>query len=139
MSIPRNVDFCAECAGYELHIWELAVLQDRQRSGLGRTLDQQTIAETKSRNLTAVTLTTFRDVLWNEPFYARLEFKTLEGEEVGARLGEILSSEIANGLPGHKRCAMRLSISEASPMLGVTTRRRRSKGFLTARSTSWRK
>ncbi len=111
----RPIGFlCAEVVFGELHVWEFAVLQDRQRSGLGRTLMQQAIAEARSRGLAALTLTTFRDVPWNEPFYERLGFKTLVQEEVGSRLDKILNSEIANGLPGQKRCAMRLNIREPS-------------------------
>jgi GNAT superfamily N-acetyltransferase len=100
----------AEIVLQELHIWELSVLQERQRTGTGRRLLEHAIAHAKSLNLTAVTLTTFRHVPWNELFYARLGFVTLQVEETGPRLAEILRMEIARGWPGHRRCAMRLAL-----------------------------
>jgi len=100
----------AEILSGELHIWELSVRLDRQGKGIGRRLIQQAIQEAKVRGLAAVTLTTFRNVIWNEQFYARLGFKTLDGTEAGERLNQTLRAEIDRGFPAERRCAMRLSI-----------------------------
>jgi len=100
----------AEVLSGDLHIWELSVRLDRQRAGLGGRLVQHAIEDAKSRCLAAVTLTTFRGVAWNEPFYARLGFKTLDKHEVGRRIDEVLRAEIEHGLPEQSRCAMRLPI-----------------------------
>ncbi len=56
----------------------------------------------------ALTLTTFRDVPWNAPLYQRLGFELLTGPEIGERLARILVGEAERGLPGDRRCAMRL-------------------------------
>lgn len=98
---------CAETAGPELHVWELAVHAAWQRRGLGRRLLQAAIDRARSEGLGAVTLTTFREVPWNEPFYRSLGFETL-GPAPGERLAALLRRETERGLP--RRCAMRLTL-----------------------------
>jgi GNAT superfamily N-acetyltransferase len=97
----------AERAGDELHIWELAVHAGHQGRGVGRQLMEAAEAYTWREGLSSLTLTTFRGVPWNEPFYARLGFETLEGAAIGDRLSAILRDEVLKGLPGERRCAMR--------------------------------
>ena len=89
-----------------LHIDEIAVVPARQGSGQGRALIATAIDEARARGLATVTLTTFRDVTWNAPFYARLGFV----EASDARLSALLADEVARGLPGERRCAMRLML-----------------------------
>jgi GNAT superfamily N-acetyltransferase len=97
----------AERAGDELHIWEFAVHAGHQGHGVGRQLMEAAEAYTRREGLSALTLTTFRGVPWNEPFYARLGFETLEDAAIGDRLSAILRDEVLKGLPGERRCAMR--------------------------------
>lgn len=99
---------CAERFGHALHIWELAVHRDCQGQGYGRALVSQAIAHARRQRLSAVTLTTFRDLPWNGPFYRRLGFDALEGEALDERLTAVLEHERGLGLPVHLRCAMRL-------------------------------
>ncbi len=107
----RLVGFlAAERVAHDLHIWELAVHADHQGHGLGRGLMDAACVHARATGCTGVTLTTFRNVAWNEPFYARLGFVTLEGDARGARLSAILDREADNGLPRARRCAMRLDI-----------------------------
>ena len=100
----------AEVFGGELHIWEFAVCQDRQRRGIGRALFAAALAGARARELDAITLTTFRDVPWNEALYRRLGFVTLDRGRAGARLEAVLAAEIERGLPAERRCAMRLAV-----------------------------
>jgi GNAT superfamily N-acetyltransferase len=72
----------AEVLSEELHIWEMSVRLERQGAGIGRKLIQQAIEEAKVLGLAAVTLTTFHNVTWNEQFYARLGFKTIDNREL---------------------------------------------------------
>jgi GNAT superfamily N-acetyltransferase len=95
----------------DLHIWELGVRRDLQRFGIGRNLLLAAIRDARRHSLAAVTLTTFRDVPWNAPFYARLGFECLAGEAIGDRLERVLSADATRGLPMHARCAMRLRLS----------------------------
>lgn len=98
----------AEAFGADLHIWEIAVASAYQRHGLGRRLIAAAEDRARRTGLTGLTLTTFRTVAWNGPFYARLGFAALEGEAIGARLEAILERERERGLPD--RCAMRKTL-----------------------------
>lgn len=93
-----------ETMGSNLHILEIAVRSDLQGQGLGRALIEEAVQWAKARDVNALTLTTFRDVPWNEPFYKRMNFKTLESGDLTNELAEMLASEARNGLP--RRCAM---------------------------------
>lgn len=100
----------AERFGHALHIWELAVHRDWQGQGCGRSLVTQAIAHARRQQLSIVTLTTFRDLAWNGPFYRRLGFEAIEDEALDERLAAILEHERELGLPVHLRCAMRLTL-----------------------------
>ena len=100
----------AEVLADELHIWELAVRYENQGSGLGRALVARAVQDARERGLAAVTLTTFRDLPWNEPFYRRLGFETLDPGRTGERLKNTLRAEVDRGMPEQRRCAMRLVI-----------------------------
>jgi N-acetylglutamate synthase-like GNAT family acetyltransferase len=92
-----------------LHLWELAVRHDRQRRGAGRALVLAAIAEARALMLPGVSLTTFRDIPWNGPFYASLGFIELAQDALDPRLAGLLVKEAAQGLDAANRCAMRLS------------------------------
>lgn len=96
--------------GNALHIFELSVSEPFQRQGLGKALVRQAIAFAEDHALASVTLTTFRDVAWNAPFYQRLGFHVLARDETDARLTGILETEALFGIPIERRCAMRLQI-----------------------------
>ncbi|WP_248920367.1 GNAT family N-acetyltransferase [Pseudomonas entomophila] len=99
---------CAAVIGDNLHIHELSVCQQAQGQGLGRQLLDQAIQAARAAGLRAVTLTTFADVPWNGPFYARFGFELLTAEQLDPRLTAILAQERAHGLEG--RCAMRIGL-----------------------------
>lgn len=94
-----------EICGGDLHILELAVALDFQQRGIGRRLIDAAKDLARARGLEALTLTTFRHVAWNAPFYARYGF--LERKD-DARLAAIVRAEEARGLPN--RCAMRMAL-----------------------------
>ncbi|WP_363253466.1 GNAT family N-acetyltransferase [Mesorhizobium sp.] len=102
----------AEIQDDTLHIWELDVRLDRQRLGIGRALLENAIADARGRGLIALSLTTFRNVIWNVPFYQKLGFQMLDDTEAGERLRQVLRREIEHGMPARRRCAMRLVLSE---------------------------
>lgn len=93
-----------------LHLWELAVRREAQRRGVGSSLIAAVVAAARARNLPAVTLTTFRDIPWNAPFYARRGFRQLEAAELAPRLAEIRTLEASKNLDVAARCAMRLDL-----------------------------
>jgi GNAT superfamily N-acetyltransferase len=105
----------AEQFGNALHIHEISVHASAMGQGVGRHLIEVCCSEAVARGLFQVTLTTFRDVPWNEPYYQRLGFQTLAALELDQRLASILAAEIEAGLPGDRRCAMRLNLALGPP------------------------
>ncbi|MFC3078171.1 GNAT family N-acetyltransferase [Phenylobacterium terrae] len=103
----------AEVFKDELHVWELDVRHDFQGRGLGRRLMAHAMEWAQARGLARLTLTTFRDIPWNAPFYASLGFVETAGEELSVRLAEVLSLEASKGLNPAERCAMVLELSGA--------------------------
>lgn len=100
----------AEVVGDHLHVWELSVQRGSQRQGLGRMLMEHATQWARDCGLAALTLTTFRDVAWNGPFYERLGFEALAPPDLGPDLARLLAQEAARGLPSNRRCAMRLDL-----------------------------
>lgn len=101
---------CSEPLAGNLHVRELSVHRAAQGRGLGRALMEAAIAHARRERMPAVTLTTFRDVAWNAPFYTSLGFALLEPDEAGEALEQILADEVTHGMPLGSRCAMRLSL-----------------------------
>lgn len=97
----------AEIVGRELHIWEISVDHLHQGFGIGRKLIRHAIDAGEARGLEAVTLTTFRTIPWNCPYYERLGFRTLDEAELSPRLAGVLALEVEHGLARDTRCAMR--------------------------------
>ena len=100
----------ARLDGRHMHVLELSVRLGHQRKGVGRALMWASVEEARRRDLAALTLTTFRELAWNEPFYARLGFRTLAEHELDDRLRKTLQAEAEAGLPRERRCAMRLDL-----------------------------
>jgi predicted N-acetyltransferase YhbS len=94
-------------------VWELAVQRERQGRGIGRTLMETSIAAARQGGFRVVTLTTFRDVPWNAPFYRRLGFQILEPDKMSQRLPGVVTEESLRGLPVEYRCVMRLNLEPA--------------------------
>ena len=103
----RLVGFAAASrAGRELHLHELSVRRDSQQKGIGSTLLRALAIDARNCDLRAITLDTYRDILWNAPFYARHGFVELENLEGRGHLAESLEAAVAFGLPRDRRIAM---------------------------------
>jgi GNAT superfamily N-acetyltransferase len=90
----------------ELHIWEMDVAPAFQRRGIGAGLVRAAQIDARNTGFTALTLTTFRDLAWNGPFYARLGFEEVTALDAHLRLAGELANEVDDGLPADRRCAM---------------------------------
>ncbi len=111
MQAERPVAFVvADILDDALFIAELSVAKKWQRQGIGRQLLNVLISAAHSQNLSDVTLTTFRDVPWNAPFYARLGFALLAESQLSPALKRELDEDATHGLPRELRCAMRLKL-----------------------------
>lgn len=91
----------------EPHLEQVSVHPDHARRGLGARLVEDLVARARAAGHHAVTLTTFVDVPWNGPYYARLGFRPLADDELGPGLRAIRRAEIARGLDRWPRRAMR--------------------------------
>ncbi|AVJ29307.1 GNAT family N-acetyltransferase [Achromobacter spanius] len=100
---------CGERFHDALHVWELAVDAGHQRMGIGLRLVHAACGHARAAGLAAVTLTTFRDLAWNAPWYARLGFRE-DRPLAGSRLHAVLAAEARHGLPAERRVAMRLQM-----------------------------
>ncbi|MHC8319044.1 GNAT family N-acetyltransferase [Pseudomonas sp. LB3P31] len=92
--------------GNDLHINELSVMQSMQGRGLGRKLIEEAKRYARSNALRFVTLTTFKSVPWNAPFYTRLGFQIKHASDLDQRLAAALSDEYKRGFAPASRCAM---------------------------------
>lgn len=96
--------------GGEPYLAELDVHPDHGRRGLGAKLVRALIEWARAHGASCVTLSTFRDVAWNGPFYARLGFRALEPSELDDAHRELVEHERSKGLPVEKRVVMRLAL-----------------------------
>jgi GrpB-like predicted nucleotidyltransferase (UPF0157 family) len=91
----------------EPHLEEIDVLRSHGRRGIGRLLVFTVKRWAEDAGYAGVTLSTFRDVPWNEPFYARCGFRPVPAAELSTELRKIVAKEPANGLDPATRLVMR--------------------------------
>jgi GNAT superfamily N-acetyltransferase len=89
------------------HLDELDVHPEHGRRGLGAALVETVCAWAKSAGFEAITLSTFRDIPWNAPFYTRLGFHILTEDELTKGLLRLREAEVEWGLPISERVMMR--------------------------------
>ncbi|MBB4821694.1 GNAT family N-acetyltransferase [Pseudomonas solani] len=92
---------------------ELDVLPALGRRGIGRRLIAAARDWAEARGHEALYLTTFADLPWNAPYYARLGFRPLEEDELHDELIRRLREEEAFGLAN--RVAMQLCLGPVIP------------------------
>jgi ribosomal protein S18 acetylase RimI-like enzyme len=108
------VDDCGLIIGFavawvvdgEGHLDELAVAPAHGRRGVGRALVDEVVAWTVAQELAAITLTTFRDVPWNGPYYAKLGFKEFLHDQSGPDHAQSWQDQADNGLDMSRRLFM---------------------------------
>jgi ribosomal protein S18 acetylase RimI-like enzyme len=93
------------------HLEEIDVLEEFGRRGVGRALVEAVCAHAAAAGLAAVTLTTFRDVPWNAPFYARVGFEAVAPGALSPGLARVVREEAARGLPERLRVVMRRRVA----------------------------
>ena len=94
------------------HLQEINVHPAHGRQGVGRALVAAVCEWADSRGFKAVSLTTFRDIAFNMPFYLRLGFEEISGSELRSALAEVLRDEVQRGLD--RRVAMRHCLKKFS-------------------------
>ena len=88
------------------HLEEIDVVPAHGRRGVGRALLETALAWARAAGHRAVTLTTFRDIPWNAPFYESAGFRELAPHELGSGLAAIVRDETTRGLDPAQRLVM---------------------------------
>lgn len=94
------------------HLEQLSVDPDFGRRGIGSALIDRVDAWAAARGLPAVTLSTFLEVEWNGPYYARLGFVVMAEDELGPGLRGLRSAETGHGLDVGARVFMRRTVRQ---------------------------
>lgn len=88
------------------HILECAVSRQHQGRGYGRRMLAVVEAWAREVGSDEVTLTTFRDVPWNAPFYRSLGYQDIEISIARCELGKVIEDEKRAGCHQAPRVAM---------------------------------
>src|SRR5262245_15239900 len=91
------------------HLEEIDVSPEHGRRGLGTRLVMRVCEWAAAAGYESVSLTTFRDVPWNMPFYARLGFTVVPDSELSPALRALVDDERRRGLDSSRRVVMRIS------------------------------
>jgi GNAT superfamily N-acetyltransferase len=96
------------------HLQEIDVHPEHGCRGLGTRLVMAVCEWAAAAGYGSVTLTTFRDVAWNMPFYARLGFEVISLEQLSPALLSVVQGETRRGLDPRRRVAMRYMVRHAT-------------------------
>jgi GNAT superfamily N-acetyltransferase len=104
-----------EIAGYivatvidgNAHIGQVSVAPAFARQGIGRRLISHVEDWGRRNSRPATTLTTFRDVPWNGPYYETLGYRELPASEIGSEVSAEMRHEASlPAIDASRRCAM---------------------------------
>ncbi|MGH0028944.1 MAG: GNAT family N-acetyltransferase [Myxococcota bacterium] len=93
--------------GDRAHLEEVDVHPDHGRRGLGARLVRAVCDWARGAGFAELTLTTFREVPWNAPFYRGQGFEEIPDAELPTELREIVEEEALRGLDPERRVVMR--------------------------------
>ena len=105
----------SEVAGYiaaevldgNAHVAQVSVAPDYAGRALGKAMIELVEDWGRAAGRPATTLTTFRDVPWNGPYYLRLGYHVLPDEGIGPELARTMAHEASlPGIEASLRCAM---------------------------------
>ena len=97
----------AELMDGNAHVAQVSVAPDYGRLGIGRAMIELVEDWGRSAGCPATTLTTFRSVPWNAPYYARLGYTVLADHQAGPELLRTMTYEATlPGIDASLRCAM---------------------------------
>ncbi|MEV0267487.1 GNAT family N-acetyltransferase [Hamadaea sp. NPDC050747] len=102
--IAEEVDGC-------LHVEQISVRPAYGRRGIGAALLEAAAECALAENRPALTLTTFVEVPWNAPYYARHGYRLLAEDELTPGLRAIREREAGLGLDKWPRTAMRRDLA----------------------------
>jgi GNAT superfamily N-acetyltransferase len=89
-----------------LHIEEISVIPQAQGRGIGRQLIEAVLREARDSDASGISLTTYRDVPWNAPWYRKLGFVQQAENVMHDYLAARLREETESNLCPPERIAM---------------------------------
>jgi len=95
------------------HLEEIDVHPDHGRRGIGTALVRAICEWVRRGGYDGITLTTFRAVPWNMPFYAKLGFEELSDMDLPNELRAVVAAEASRGLDEDRRVAMKYRVRAA--------------------------
>jgi GNAT superfamily N-acetyltransferase len=102
------------------HLEELDVHPDHGRRGVGRRLVLAVCDWAEHAGFDSVTLSAFRDVPWNAPFYATLGFEVLPKAALSPALDAVVADEARRGLDVDRRVVMRRTFTHERPRVTIS-------------------
>jgi predicted N-acetyltransferase YhbS len=103
-AIAREVD-------NTLYLQQIDVAPEHGRRGIGSALVKTVCDWAKQQAYAIVSLSTFRDVPWNAPFYSKLGFCHVEEAELTTGFQQIRLKELEAGLPISDRVMIYCTLS----------------------------
>jgi GNAT superfamily N-acetyltransferase len=91
--------------GGTLYLDQISVHPDHGRKGLGRALIARVVGEARERKLRCITLSTFRDLAWNGPYYRTLGFREIPQSKMADWMRALEKVQAAS-LDVSQRCFM---------------------------------
>jgi len=92
------------------HLEQLSVVPEAGQQGIGTALIDAVVAWAGARGDVEVTLTTFRDVPFNAPLYAKRGFETVAEADWTDGVRALVAREEADGLDITTRVVMRRTV-----------------------------
>lgn len=93
------------------YIQELDVLTSHAGQRIGAALIEQVAQLARAQQITQLTLSTYREVPWNAPYYRRLGFRDIAEADLDAAQIARRDAHIARGLDESKRVFMRRDLA----------------------------
>lgn len=118
--VPAGYALASDVGGH-VHLDQLSVRPEHGGRGLGTALVDEVVAWARRRGAPSVTLTTFRDVAWNAPWYERRGFVVDPTAAADPDLAHVAAWERDHGF-GSPRVWMRraVDVAGADPGAGST-------------------
>lgn len=95
------------------HLDEIDVVPEHMRKGLGSRLIDTVCGWARAAGYPKVTLTTFRDVPWNRPFYERRGFRVVDAGSLAPQHRQLVETEHSRGFRTDLRVVMERPLVDA--------------------------
>jgi GNAT superfamily N-acetyltransferase len=97
-----------------IYLQEMDVAPAHGRRGIGSALVETVFDWAKLQGYQTISLSTFRNLPWNAPFYSKLGFRMLDESELSIGFKQIRLQELEAGLPISKRVIMRCPLQPSN-------------------------